>query len=416
MSAQSLSAFQDYLAVRQRTIRLPDEALRRRIGDRTILVTGAAGCIGRALLRELRPYAPARIVGVGLEERPRLPDATEYHRLDIRDGSALTALLRRVRPDLVFHLAAQRDPGLAEREAALTITTNVLGTAHVIEACAAAGTGQLVYASTGKALRPYTSDVYAQSKRTGEWLVADAAARGVLPGAAVRFTHVVDNAIVLSRFRDWCSRGEPLRLHGRDTSFYVQSARESAQLLLTAALAPADAEFRLYAIHDLGWPVSLLDLALGTVAEQGRAVPVRVVGYEPGYEEQPYPGLYDPHYSGDLSPLINSLEAPNAHSEPGGDVDCASGRPQLTPELRAGFERLARLCAHSTVEDEIRGVFDALGWGLLNHAIAGAAPDSVRRITRLTEPYRAGMTPEHLRIDDLFRKHAASLQTAGEDL
>ncbi|MET9519986.1 hypothetical protein [Streptomyces sp. NPDC002994] len=55
--------------------------------------------------------------------------------------------------------------------------------------------------------------------------------------------------------------------------------------------------------------MSLLDLALGTVAEQGRAVPVKVVGYEPGYEEQPYPGLYDPRYSGDVSPLINSLEA-----------------------------------------------------------------------------------------------------------
>ncbi|MET9519987.1 NAD-dependent epimerase/dehydratase family protein [Streptomyces sp. NPDC002994] len=184
VSPQSLSAFRDYLAVRHRTIRLPDQAARRRIGSRTVLVTGAAGCIGRALLRELHSYAPARIVGVGLEEQPRLPDATQYHCLDIRDGPGLTALLRQVRPDLVFHLAAQRDPGLAEREAALTITTNVLGTAHVIEACAAAGTGQLVYASTGKALRPYTSDVYAQSKRTGEWLVADAAARGIVPGTA----------------------------------------------------------------------------------------------------------------------------------------------------------------------------------------------------------------------------------------
>ncbi|MET9519985.1 hypothetical protein [Streptomyces sp. NPDC002994] len=83
-------------------------------------------------------------------------------------------------------------------------------------------------------------------------------------------------------------------------------------------------------------------------------------------------------------------------------------------ELRAGFERLSRLCTHSSVEDEIRGVFDTLGWSLLNHAIAGAPPGSVRRITRITRPYRARMTPEHLRIDDLLRKHEESLQTPAE--
>ncbi|MEV4334283.1 polysaccharide biosynthesis protein [Streptomyces sp. NPDC049597] len=409
VSEESRSAFQDYLDVQRRTIRVPEDDLRRRIAGRTVVVTGAAGCIGRALLAELRAHSPARVVGVGLEEQPRLPDADEHHTLDIRDGAGLTALMRRIRPDLVFHLAAQRDPGLAERAAAHTISTNVLGTAHVIDACVAAGTGQLVYASTGKALRPYTSDVYAQSKRTGEWLVVDAAERGVLPGAAVRFTHVVDNAIVLGRFRDWCRRGEPLRLHSRDTSFYVQSARESARLLLAASLAPLDDRFRLYAIHDLGWPVSLMDLALGAVAEQGRPVPVEVVGYEPGYEEQPYPGLYDPRYSGEVSPLINALEAPTVRSGPGGDVDCAGGRARLTPELRAGVDHLTRLCAHRTDENWIRGVFDALAWGLLDHAITGAEPDSVRRIVRLTEPHRERMPAEHLRIDDLFRKHAARL-------
>ncbi|MDQ8706936.1 SDR family NAD(P)-dependent oxidoreductase [Streptomyces sp. LHD-70] len=415
---RSAQAFHDYLAVRARTIDLPQHEVRRLIDGRTIVVTGAAGCIGRALLRELAPYAPRRIIGVGLEEQPdlqalpevaELPDGVEHITLDIRDADALTALLRTVRCDLVFHLAAQRDPGLAEREVARTVTTNVLGTRNVIDACTAAGTERLVHASTGKALRPYTSDVYAQSKRTGEWLVADAAARSGLTAAAVRFTHVVDNAIVLDRFRTWCRAGEPLRLHGRDTVFYVQSARESAQLLLAAALTPPDGLFRLYALHDLGWPVALYDLALGAVAESGRPARIEVVGPEPGYEKLPYPGVYDPRHSGDVSPLINGLEAPRTVRAPGvPDVDCAVGHAPLTPELRESYAHLAWVCDRSARQDEIRGVFDALAWSLLGHAVATADPASVRRITRLTEPHRPHMSDEHLRIDGLFRKHSGA--------
>ncbi|MFE0105847.1 NAD-dependent epimerase/dehydratase family protein [Streptomyces sp. NPDC059009] len=412
--ARSLNAFRDYLAVRDRTIGLPRQEARSLIDGRTVVITGAAGCVGRALLRELAPYAPRRVVGIGLEERPDLPDGVEHVTLDIRDADALTALLVDLRCDLVFHLAAQRDPGLAEREVARTVTTNVLGTRNVIDACAAAGTGRLVYASTGKALRPYTSDVYAQSKRTGEWLVADAAARGAVAASAVRFTHVVDNAIVLDRFRTWCRADEPLRLHDKDTVFYVQSARESAQLLLTAALAPPDDTFRLYAIHDLGWPVALHDLALGAVAESGRTGRIEVVGHEPGYEKRPYPGLYDPRHSGDVSPLINGLEAPTVVPAPVGGVDCAVGRAALTPELRESYAHLAWVCARTTRQDEIRGVFDALAWSLLGHAVATADPASVLRIARLTEPHRPSMSDEHLRVDGLIRKHAG-LSTAPDE-
>ncbi|MCF6523716.1 NAD(P)-dependent oxidoreductase [Streptomyces sp. JJ36] len=420
VSPRRVAAFQDYLAVQHRTIRLPEQAVAARLRGRTVLVTGAAGCIGRALLAELARYGPARVVGAGLEEAPRLVPGVEHHRQDVRDRAGLTALVRRVRPDLVFHLAAQRDPGLAEREAGLTVTTNVLGTGNVIDACAAAGVGHLVYASTGKALRPYTSDVYAQSKRTGEWLVADAAAGGRLPGAAVRFTHVVDNAIVLDRFRAWCRAGRPLRLHDRDTVFYVQSARESARLLLTAALAPRDELFRLYAIRDLGWPVSLLDLAHGAIAEQSRTAEIHVVGHEPGYEKCPYPGLYDPRCSGGVSPLVNGLEAPDTAPGPGGDVDCVTGRPPLTPGLRRSFRGLRRLCGRTgpaAGEEEVRAVFDALAWELLDHAVACAPSDAVRRIARCTAAQRETMSDEHRGIDDLFRKHAGlpvgSSATAG---
>src|SRR5208282_5658365 len=130
-----------------------------------------------------------------------------YARADIRDPRGLAAVFAGVRPDVVFHLAAQRDPGLAEREVHRTVTTNVLGTRNVIAAAEEALVSRLVFASTGKALRPYSREVYTASKRAAEWLVADAARRGTVTCAAARFTHVIDNSIIHQRLLRWCDGG-----------------------------------------------------------------------------------------------------------------------------------------------------------------------------------------------------------------
>jgi hypothetical protein len=66
-----------------------------------------------------------------------------------------------------------------------------------------------------------------------------------------------------------------------DIAFYVQSALESAQLLLLTCLGSAWGEFRVLAISVLGWPASLMDLALDVLARSGSQVPVYVVTCSP---------------------------------------------------------------------------------------------------------------------------------------
>jgi len=87
---------------------------------------------------------------------------------------------------------------------------------------------------------------------------------------------------------------EVIKLHSPDIAFYVQSALESAQLLLNTCLGAERGEFRVFAISDLSWPVSLMDLALDVLARSGLPTPVYISGYDQGYEEIPFPGLYDP--------------------------------------------------------------------------------------------------------------------------
>lgn len=405
----STEEFRRYLDIMRREIELPRTQLSDALAGKRVLVTGDTGCIGSTLLGVLGASGVREVVGVSLDVPATTREGVRSVRLDVRDP-ALLDLVADVSPDVTFHLAAQRDPGLAERMLGFTVTTNVLGTRTVLDACRRAGVPRLVYASTGKALRPYTECVYAESKRVSERLVAAATARGELVASAVRFTHVVDNAILLDRLRRWCAESAVIGLHSLDTMFYAQSAIESAQLLLVAALAPADGDLWVHAIRDLDWPVNLLDLALGAIAEAGTLTGVQEIGHEPGYEEVPYAGLYDPACSGQVSPLFNALEAATVRETPSRHVDAAVCRRTLGGEVAERLRALESAARDDADPARLRAAFGALALADLRATVDEAAPAALARLATLTEPHRHEMTEEHLRIDDAIRDRLAAVE------
>ena len=137
-----------FLAAVRKDIDLPGPVLAACLQGKRILVTGGSGCIGSALMAQLARFSPARLVSVsrGITQGwPRVPGA-EYVQADIRDADQLAAVFGEVRCDIVFHVAGQRDPGLAEREVHRTVTTNVLGTCNVISAAAAHEVPHVIFA------------------------------------------------------------------------------------------------------------------------------------------------------------------------------------------------------------------------------------------------------------------------------
>ena len=102
------------------------------------LITGASGFIGRYLTAS----AVARgheVVGTYLgrgelahHDLPR--EGVRWERLDMQDPEAVAALVTEVRPEGVFHLAAQAYAKKAWADPADTFRTNVLGTIYLYEA------------------------------------------------------------------------------------------------------------------------------------------------------------------------------------------------------------------------------------------------------------------------------------------
>jgi CDP-glucose 4,6-dehydratase len=111
---------------------------------KTVLVTGHTGFKGSWLCLWLRELG-ARVVGYSLAP----PTEPSHYRLlgldmesviaDVRDAEALRAVVERSRPSAVFHLAAQPLVRRSYREPVETLTTNIVGTVNVYEACRAAG-------------------------------------------------------------------------------------------------------------------------------------------------------------------------------------------------------------------------------------------------------------------------------------
>ena len=419
-----------FLAIGTRDLKLPAAELTESLHGATILVTGGTGCIGAALLKELAVFGPDRLVSVSRGVMPSPPPASpgpagstgpagspgeagqervEYLHADIRDRDALVSVVEAVRPSVIFHVAAQRDPGLAEVEVYRTLSTNILGTRNVLSAAAAAGVPQVVYASTGKALRPFSPDMYTASKRAAEWITTEAARAGDLLCSAARFTHVVDNSIIYRRLLDWAADpAAAIRLHSPEIAFYAQSARESAQLLLLAFLGARRGELRVHAITDLGWPVCLLDLALAVLGRasatmaDGETPPVYFSGYDAGYEEVPFPGLYDPQTAGDVSPLLNSFETAAVTESPSPQADAFKLELARGPRPHTTFSALVGACDRTREPDLLRREMNKLSWALLDTTLRAAPGPALARSAVLAKAHWDTMSADHRQVLEMI--------------
>ena len=107
-----------------------------------VLITGDTGFTGSWMVQWLRSLG-ATIVGIALP--PPSEDSLfaavgaagliEHHDADIRDALAMKRLIAAARPDFVFHLAAQALVRQSYRDPLETYSTNVMGTANVLDAC-----------------------------------------------------------------------------------------------------------------------------------------------------------------------------------------------------------------------------------------------------------------------------------------
>lgn len=102
-----------------------------------VLITGARGFVGTHLSRHLRDsYPDLELHGtVFAQESHETGLFDQLYPLDLRDFEAVKKLLNAIKPDHIYHLAAQSSPRQSFREPWLTLENNILAQLNLIRAC-----------------------------------------------------------------------------------------------------------------------------------------------------------------------------------------------------------------------------------------------------------------------------------------
>ncbi|MFV2010303.1 MULTISPECIES: polysaccharide biosynthesis protein [unclassified Micromonospora] len=129
------------------------------LSDRRFLVTGGTGSFGQTMVTRLLDAGAEEVRVFSRDEskqdamRHRLADErVRYYVGDIRDYDSVLKAVRGM--EFVFHAAALKQVPSCEFFPLEAVRTNVLGSAHLVDACERVGVEALVLLSTDKAVYP----------------------------------------------------------------------------------------------------------------------------------------------------------------------------------------------------------------------------------------------------------------------
>lgn len=279
--------------LRREPVHIQERPIGMTLSNRTVLVSGAGGSIGRELCRQIARWGPSELILLGHGEnsifevlmelrsnypllpiRPVIADVRDRHRLDIS--------FARYHPQIVFHAAAHKHVPLMEMNVEEAIQNNVLGTQNIVETALKHNVDRLVLISSDKAVRPV--NIMGATKRMAEMIVLDAADRSGKAFSFVRFGNVLGSrGSVVPLFNRQIAKGGPVTVTHPDMKRYFMTIPEAVHLVLQAAAIGEGGEAF---VLNMGQQVRILDLAEDLIRlsglEPGRDIEIVFSGIRPG--------------------------------------------------------------------------------------------------------------------------------------
>ncbi|HQQ82615.1 MAG: nucleoside-diphosphate sugar epimerase/dehydratase [Cyclobacteriaceae bacterium] len=287
------------------SIRLNKENVEREIKGKRICITGAAGSIGKELVKQVLGYYPECIIAIDQAEsalyeleRELLTIDTKVKVItflaDITNKDRISTIFKEQRPEMVFHAAAYKHVPMMESNPSEAVACNILGTKLLADLSVENGVKKFVMISTDKAVNP--TNVMGCSKRIAEIYVQSlnnhlaTQVSNKTAFVTTRFGNVLgSNGSVIPLFKRQIELGGPITVTHPEITRFFMTIPEAVQLVLEAGTMGRGGEIYVF---DMGKSIKILDLAKKMIwlsgLEPDRDIEIHFTGLREGeklYEE-----------------------------------------------------------------------------------------------------------------------------------
>lgn len=236
--------------------------------QQTILITGAAGTIGKALAHQLALISKGTILlldqsETGLHNLMQTAPISKANLIpvlcDIRSTTPINQIFEQYKPNIVFHAAAYKQLPILEHFPTEAVATNIIGTKNLVDAAIRYQVQKFVFISTDKAVKP--NSVLGTTKKIAEAYVKLKLDDCITTRwAVVRFGNVWNsNGSVLPLWEQQLKKGTSIEVRNPNASRYFISVSKVTQLLLELGTFPSlDQKYLLL----MGEPILIQKLAV----------------------------------------------------------------------------------------------------------------------------------------------------------
>ncbi len=280
-------AIEDILGRKQK-VHNPD--IIKEVVNKTILVTGAGGSIGSELCRQLNNLQPSKIILVEENELALYEISSQLSVdfvssiTDVRDSEKMEYLIKKYKPDIIFHTAALKHITFVEDEPMEGLKTNFLSTVKLCELCKIYEIKKMVFISTDKAVNP--SNIMGATKRLCEkYIQKISAGSDKTIFSIVRFGNVLGSTgSVVPLFEKQIKEGGPITITDPKVTRYFMTIREAVELVLISSQLIVRENGEIF-ILEMGDSVMIKELAKRMIVLSGKNekdIEIRYTGLRKG--------------------------------------------------------------------------------------------------------------------------------------
>ena len=270
------------------------ESLKNFYKNKTIFVTGGAGSIGSEIVHQLIDLKAKKVIAYDNSEfqsfildqslRERKIQQSKYDLVigSIQNTSKLDYILKKEKPDIIFHAAAYKHVYLMESNIDEAIKNNVIGTKKIVDAAEKNKIKHFVFISTDKVVNP--TSIMGATKKLSEYYIKHLEPKSKTKFNIVRFGNVINSkGSVLPLFEKQIEERKKITVTHKKVRRFFMSIREAAQLVISSAAKNTGGEIYILNMGDL---INIYDTARCLIRSKNlipeKDIQIEIIGLKKG--------------------------------------------------------------------------------------------------------------------------------------